>query len=101
SLSPCVPCPPAGVPPPGVSLWVQPPGAQVALGDSLELNCTVAAGTGPLSFSWHRGGSGAPLGTGPRLELRQLGDNDSDRYQCRVSDGDSVAESVPLNVTVL
>ncbi|XP_058279740.1 Fc receptor-like protein 6 [Hirundo rustica] len=89
------------VPPSGVSLRAQPPGAQVALGDRLELRCAVAAGTGPLSFSWHRGGSGAPLGTGPRLELRRLGDNDSGRYHCRVSDGDSVAESVPLNVTVL
>ncbi|XP_071273521.1 Fc receptor-like protein 3 [Agelaius tricolor] len=89
------------VPPSGVSLSAQPPGAQVALGDSLELNCTVAAGTGPLSFSWHREGSGAPLGTGPHLELHHLGDNDSGQYRCRVSDGDSVAESDPLNVTVL
>ncbi|XP_039943889.1 Fc receptor-like protein 3 [Hirundo rustica] len=89
------------VPPSGVSLWAQPPGAQVALGDRLVLNCAVAAGTGPLSFSWHRGGSGAPLGTGPRLELHHAGDNDSGHYHCRVSNGDSVAESVPLNVTVL
>ncbi|NWW42092.1 FCRL2 protein, partial [Panurus biarmicus] len=90
-----------GVPPSGVSVWAQPPGGQVALGDRLVLNCTVATGTGPLSFSWHRGGSGTPLGTGPRLELRHVGDKDSGQYHCRVSDGDSVAESVPLNVTVL
>ncbi|NXV66563.1 FCRL2 protein, partial [Molothrus ater] len=90
-----------GVPPSGVSLSAQPPGAQVALGDSLVLSCTVAVGTGPLSFSWHREGSGAPLGTGPRLELRHIGDNDSGQYRCRVSDGDSVAESDPMNVTVL
>ncbi|NXW77938.1 FCRL2 protein, partial [Hirundo rustica] len=88
-------------PPSGVSLWAQPPGAQVALGDRLVLNCAVAAGTGPLSFTWHRGGSGAPLGTGPRLELHHAGDNDSGHYHCRVSNGDSVVESVPLNVTVL
>ncbi|NWI38298.1 FCRL2 protein, partial [Picathartes gymnocephalus] len=89
------------VPVSGVSLWAQPPGGQVALGDRLVLSCAVAAGTGPLSFSWHREGSALPLGTGPRLELPHLGDNDSGHYQCRVSDGDSVAESVPLNVTVL
>ncbi|NXS22853.1 FCRL2 protein, partial [Mystacornis crossleyi] len=89
------------IPVSGVSLSAQPPGGQVALGDRLVLSCAVAAGTGPRSFSWHRGGSRAPLGTGPRLELRQVGDNDSGHYQCRVSDGDSVAESVPLNVTVL
>ncbi|NXB11426.1 FCRL2 protein, partial [Cnemophilus loriae] len=85
----------------GVSLSVQPPGGQVALGDRLVLSCTVATGTGPLSFSWHREGSGAPLGTGPRLELRHVGSNDSGHYQCRASDGENVAESVPLNVTVL
>ncbi|XP_062367215.1 Fc receptor-like protein 4 [Cinclus cinclus] len=89
------------VPPSAVSVSVQAPGGQVALGDSLVLSCTVAMGTGPLSFSWHREGSGATLGTGPRLELRHVGDNDSGHYQCRVSDGESVAQSVPLNVTVL
>ncbi|NWV42939.1 FCRL2 protein, partial [Grantiella picta] len=85
----------------GVSLSAQPPGGQVALGDRLLLSCAVATGTGPLSFSWHRGGSGTPLGTGPRLELSKVGDNDSGLYQCRASDGDSAAESFPLNVTVL
>ncbi|NXB96523.1 FCRL2 protein, partial [Vidua chalybeata] len=88
-------------PPSGVSLWAQPPGGQVALGDRLVLSCAVATGTGPRSFSWHREGSGAPLGTGPHLELPHVGDNDSGHYRCRVSDGDSVAESDPLNVTVL
>ncbi|NXR98522.1 FCRL2 protein, partial [Oxylabes madagascariensis] len=85
----------------GVSLRAQPPGGQVALGDRLVLSCAVAAGTGPLSFTWHRGGSGAPLGTGAHLELRNVGDEDSGHYHCRVSNGDSAAESVPLNVTVL
>uniref|UniRef100_A0A8C3MIC7 Uncharacterized protein n=1 Tax=Geospiza parvula TaxID=87175 RepID=A0A8C3MIC7_GEOPR len=75
--------PPAGVPPSGVSVSAQPPGGQVALGDSLVLSCAVATGTGPLSFSWHWEGSGAPLGTGPRLELRHAGDNDSGQYRCR------------------
>ncbi|XP_031949080.1 high affinity immunoglobulin gamma Fc receptor I-like isoform X21 [Corvus moneduloides] len=90
-----------GVPLSGVSVSAQPPGAQVALGDRLVLSCAVAAGTGPLSFSWHRGDSWALLGNGPHLELRHVGDNDSGHYQCRASDGDIMAESVPLNVTVL
>ncbi|XP_077048024.1 low affinity immunoglobulin gamma Fc region receptor III-A-like [Agelaius phoeniceus] len=89
------------VPPLGVYLSAQPPGGQVALGDSLVLSCMVAMGTGPLSFSWHREGSWALLGTGPHLELHHVGDNDSGQYQCRVSDRDSVAECDPLNVTVL
>ncbi|NXY39491.1 FCRL1 protein, partial [Pomatorhinus ruficollis] len=89
-----------GVPLSGVSLWGQPPGGQVALGDRLVLSCMVAVGTGPLSFTWHQVGSEALLGTGPHLELRHVGDNDSGHYHCWVSDGDSEAKSVPLNVTV-
>ncbi|XP_057895985.1 Fc receptor-like protein 2 [Melospiza georgiana] len=85
----------------GVSLSVQPPGGQVALGESLVLSCAVAIGRGPLSFSWNWEGSGALLGTGPHLELLHVGDNDSGQYRCRVSDGNSVAESDPLNVTIL
>ncbi|NWX25235.1 FCRL2 protein, partial [Notiomystis cincta] len=85
----------------GVSLLSQPPGGQVALGDRLVLTCTVATGTGPLSFSWHRGGSGAPLGTGPRPELPHVGVEDSGHYQCQASDGEHMAESPPLNITVL
>ncbi|NXF28070.1 FCRL2 protein, partial [Rhodinocichla rosea] len=85
----------------GLSLSAQPPGGQVALRDRLVLSCEVAMGTGPLSFSWHWEGLGTLLGTGPRLELRHVGDNDSGQYWCRVSDRDSVAKSDPLNVTVL
>ncbi|NWT14843.1 FCRL2 protein, partial [Vireo altiloquus] len=85
----------------GVSLSAQSPKGQVAPGDRLVLKCVVAMKTGPLSFSWHRGGSAAPLGTGPCLELRHVGDNDSGHYQCQASNGDSMAESVPLNVTIL
>ncbi|XP_059726891.1 LOW QUALITY PROTEIN: Fc receptor-like protein 2 [Haemorhous mexicanus] len=89
------------VPVSGVSLSEQPPRGQMALGDRLVLSCTVAKGTGALSFSWHREGSGALLGTSSRLELQYVGDNDSSQYWCWVSDGNSVAESDPLNVTVL
>ncbi|NXQ36642.1 FCRL1 protein, partial [Alaudala cheleensis] len=73
----------------GMSLWAQPPGGQVALGDRRVLSCVVAKGTGPLSFSWHRGGSVTPLGTGPRLELCRTGDKDSRHCQCWASNGDT------------
>uniref|UniRef100_A0A8C3UM46 Ig-like domain-containing protein n=1 Tax=Catharus ustulatus TaxID=91951 RepID=A0A8C3UM46_CATUS len=64
------------VPPSGVSLSVQPPRGQVAMG------------TGPLSFSWHRGGLGTPLDTSPCLELWHTGDNDSGRnYGARSATG--------------
>ncbi|NXP40822.1 FCRL1 protein, partial [Leiothrix lutea] len=90
-----------GIPLSGVSLSAQPPGGQVALGDPPVLSCALAMGTGPLSFTWHWGGSGAPLGSGSQLELHHAGDNDSGHYHCQASNEESVAESVPLNVTVL
>ncbi|NXV70182.1 FCRL2 protein, partial [Molothrus ater] len=96
-----VPVTVTGYPVSGVSLSAQPPCRQVALGDRLVLGSTVVVETGPLSFSWHREGLGALLGTGPRLELCHAGDNDSGQYRCQVSNGDSVAERDPLNVTVL
>ncbi|NXT87891.1 FCRL1 protein, partial [Anhinga rufa] len=85
----------------GVSLAVQPPGAQVAEGDRLELACSVAAGTGPLSFSWHRQGLAAPLATGPRYELHTVRHQDGGRYHCTATDGSTTADSPPLWVTVL
>uniref|UniRef100_A0A8D2PV78 Ig-like domain-containing protein n=1 Tax=Zosterops lateralis melanops TaxID=1220523 RepID=A0A8D2PV78_ZOSLA len=98
---PWFPPPSTWVPLSRVFVWAQPPGGQVALGDRLVLSCEVAMGTGPLSFTWHRGGSGTPFGTSPRLELQHVGVNDSSQYHCRASNGDSVAKNVPLNVTVL
>ncbi|XP_075580710.1 low affinity immunoglobulin gamma Fc region receptor II-a [Pelecanus crispus] len=89
------------VPVSGVTVAAQPPGAQVAEGDRLLLSCSVAAGTGPLSFSWHRQGSAAPLGTGRRYELRAAQRRDGGRYHCAASNGGTAARSPPLWVTVL
>ncbi|NXJ39726.1 FCRL2 protein, partial [Ciconia maguari] len=90
-----------GVPVSGVSLEVQPPGGHVVEGDSLVLGCLVAAGTGPLSFSWHRQGSAAPLATGPRYKLRAVQHQDSGCYHCTATNGGTMANSPPLWVTVL
>ncbi|KAF1487751.1 Fc receptor-like protein 2, partial [Eudyptes chrysocome] len=89
------------IPVSGVSLAAQPPGGQVTEGDRLVLGCSVAAGTGPLSFSWHRQGSAAPLATGPRYELRAAQHWDGGRYHCTATNGDTTADSPPLWVTVL
>ncbi|XP_052651803.1 Fc receptor-like protein 2 isoform X4 [Harpia harpyja] len=89
------------VPVSGVSLVAQPPGGQVAEGDRLVLSCSVAEGTGPLSFSWHRQGSAVPLATGPYYKLRTVQHQDSGRYHCTATNGGTVADSPPLWVTVL
>ncbi|NXQ95538.1 FCRL2 protein, partial [Sagittarius serpentarius] len=90
-----------GVPVSGVSLAAQPPGGQVAEGDPLVLSCSVAVGTGPLSFSWHRQGSAAPLATGPYYKLRAVRHQDGGRYHCTATNGGTTADSPPLWVTVL
>ncbi|NXK00853.1 FCRL4 protein, partial [Corythaixoides concolor] len=90
-----------GVPVSGVSLVAQPPGAQVAEGDRLVLCCSVATGTGPLSFSWHRQGLLTPLATGPQYKLRAVRHWHSGRYHCTATNGGTTANSPPLQVTVL
>ncbi|NXT02285.1 FCRL2 protein, partial [Jacana jacana] len=90
-----------GVPVSGVSLAAEPPTGQVAVGDPLVLLCSVATGTGPLSFSWHRQGSATPLATGPRYKLLAVQQRDSGHYHCRATNGGTAANSSSLGVTVL
>ncbi|XP_075301536.1 low affinity immunoglobulin gamma Fc region receptor II-a isoform X5 [Opisthocomus hoazin] len=89
------------VPVSGVSLAVQPPGGKLVEGDRLVLGCSVAAGTGPLSFSWHRQGSATPLATGPRYELGAVRHRDGGFYHCTATNGGTAADSPPQRVTVL
>ncbi|NXX21178.1 FCRL1 protein, partial [Podargus strigoides] len=90
-----------GVPVSGVSLVAEPPDGQVVEGDRLVLGCGVAAGTGPLSFSWHRQGLATPLATGASYELRVTRHENGSRYHCTASNGGTAADSAPLRVTVL
>ncbi|KAM6106605.1 low affinity immunoglobulin gamma Fc region receptor II-a [Pterocles gutturalis] len=89
------------VPVSGVSLVADPPRGQVLDGDRLVLSCAVAAGTGPVAFSWHRDGSAAPLATGPRYQLSAVRLRDSGSYHCAATNGGTAATSPPVRVTVL
>ncbi|XP_040394734.1 Fc receptor-like protein 2 isoform X2 [Cygnus olor] len=89
------------VPVAGVTLAAQPPGAQVAAGESLVLSCAVAAGTGPLVFSWHQQGQAQPLAQGPRYELPAARPEDGGHYFCRATNGVTAATSPQLHVTVV
>ncbi|XP_061872039.1 Fc receptor-like protein 3 [Colius striatus] len=89
------------IPVSGVSLEAQPHEGQVVEGERLVLSCSVAAGTGPISFSWHRQGSAAPLATGPRYNVRSVRQRDSGHYQCAATNGGPAATSPALRVTVL
>ncbi|XP_059347465.1 Fc receptor-like protein 3, partial [Ammospiza nelsoni] len=63
---------------------------------STRLRVTVCR-TGHLSISWYPGGLRGTAWPWSHLELHHTGDNGSGHCQC----GDSTAESLPLNVTVL
>lgn len=70
-------------------------------GQRLVLSCSVAAGTGSISFSWHREGSAEVLGKGTRYEILSAQQNDDGQYYCMASNGDVPAQSPRLQVTVV
>ncbi|NXI70458.1 FCRL4 protein, partial [Anseranas semipalmata] len=99
--SPQVPIAVRRVPISGVSLEVQPHEGQVMEGQRLVLSCSVAAGTGSISFSWHREGSAEVLGRGTHYEIPSAQQNDNGQYYCTASNGDIPAQSPRLQVTVV
>ncbi|XP_059575111.1 Fc receptor-like protein 2 isoform X2 [Alligator mississippiensis] len=94
------------VPVSGVTLGVQPRNGQVVAGERLVLNCSVAAGTGPLTFSWHWEGSGLALRT-ETLHSRRMDyeipaatESDAGEYYCAASNGHNRVLSPRVTVTV-
>ncbi|KYO27166.1 Fc receptor-like protein 3 isoform B [Alligator mississippiensis] len=94
------------VPVSGVTLGVQPRNGQVVAGEGLVLNCSVAAGTGPLAFSWHREGSGLALRT-ETLRLRRTDykipaamESDAGEYYCAASNSNDPVLSPRVTITV-
>lgn len=84
-----------------MSLDVQPHEGQVMEGQRLVLSCSVAAGTGSISFSWHREGSAEVLGRGTRYEIPSAQRDDDGHYYCVASNGGVPAQSPRLQVTVV
>lgn len=99
--SPRVPITIKRVPISGVSLEVWPQEGQVMEGHRLVLHCSVATGTGSISFSWHREGSAEVLGRDSRYEIPSTQQSDNGQYYCMASNGDSPARSLKVQVTVV
>ncbi|XP_031467230.1 Fc receptor-like protein 4 [Phasianus colchicus] len=99
--SPQVPITIKRVPISGVSLDVWPQEGQVMEGQRLVLHCSVAVGTGSISFSWHREGSAEVLGRGRSYEIPSTQQSDNGQYYCMASNGDSTAQSLLVKVTVV
>ncbi|XP_047640184.1 Fc receptor-like protein 3 isoform X1 [Phacochoerus africanus] len=76
------------VPVSDVNLEIQPPEGQLIEGGNLLLICSVAKGTGNITFSWHREGTVRSLGTrtqrslSAELQILTVKERDAGRYYC-------------------
>lgn len=71
-----------------VNLEIRPPEGQLIEGENLLLICSVAKGTGTVTFSWHREGTVRSLGTktqrslSAELQILTVKEHDAGRYYC-------------------
>ncbi|XP_070464576.1 Fc receptor-like protein 3 isoform X4 [Equus przewalskii] len=76
------------VPVSDVNLEIQPSGGQLIEGENLVLICSVAKGTGTITFSWHREGTIRILGRktqrslSAELRIPTVKESDAGRYYC-------------------
>uniref|UniRef100_A0A286XHL4 Fc receptor like 1 n=3 Tax=Cavia porcellus TaxID=10141 RepID=A0A286XHL4_CAVPO len=89
-----------------VSLETQPPGRWVMEGEKLVLICSVANGTGDITFFWYRGALGLNLGTKTQRSLRaefeipSVRQTDAEQYYCVADNGHGPNLSGLINITV-
>ncbi|KAM5150033.1 LOW QUALITY PROTEIN: Fc receptor-like protein 3 [Callospermophilus lateralis] len=87
-----------------VNLEIQPPGGQLIEGEHLVLICSVAAGTGNITFSWHKEGTSLGRKTQSSLlaELRvpAVQKRDTGRYYCAADNNHVPILSKRITVTV-
>ncbi|KAM5162434.1 Fc receptor-like protein 1 [Callospermophilus lateralis] len=89
-----------------VSLETQPPGGRVMKGDTLVLICSVAKGTGNITFVWYKGHLGLNLETKTQhsrtanFEAAPVTESDSDQYYCAADNGFGPSLSGLVDITV-
>ncbi|KAM6154328.1 LOW QUALITY PROTEIN: Fc receptor-like protein 3 [Erethizon dorsatum] len=94
------------VPVSDVSLETQPPGRWVMEGDKLVLICSVADGTGDITFFWYRGALGLNLETKTQrsliaeFEIASVQQMDAEHYYCAADNGHGPSLSGLINITV-
>ncbi|XP_053764838.1 Fc receptor-like protein 3 isoform X8 [Panthera pardus] len=93
------------VPVSDVNLETQPPVGQLIEGEDLVLICSVAAGTGTVTFSWHREGSERSLGRktqnalSAELRIASVREQDAGRYYCAADNLDGPVLSKRIRIT--
>lgn len=95
-----------GVPVSNVSLEMWAPRDPVIEGGDLILLCSVAEGTGNITFSWHREDTGSSVGRktqrslSAELEVAAVQEGDAGRYYCRADNGHDPIQSRLLSIRV-
>ncbi|XP_029791749.1 Fc receptor-like protein 2 isoform X2 [Suricata suricatta] len=94
------------VPVSNVSLEMRAPHGQVIEGGTLVLLCSVAEGTGDITFSWHREATGTSVGRKTQcsrvaeLQVAAVQEHDTGGYYCRADNGLGPTQSKVLSVLV-
>ncbi|XP_075866533.1 Fc receptor-like protein 1 [Microcebus murinus] len=89
-----------------VSLETQPPGGQVTEGGKLVFICSVAKGTGNITFIWYKGALGLNLGKKTQhsltaeFELPEVRKSDAEQYYCAADNGYGFMPSGLVSITV-
>ncbi|XP_037681571.1 Fc receptor-like protein 1 isoform X2 [Choloepus didactylus] len=95
-----------GVPVSDVNLETRPPEGQVMEGKKLILVCSVAKGTGDITFLWYKGALGLNLGTKTQrsltaeFEIPTARQSDAERYYCAADNGYGLSLSGLVSITV-
>ncbi|XP_074118345.1 Fc receptor-like protein 4 isoform X4 [Sminthopsis crassicaudata] len=90
----------------GILMEIQPTGGQVTEGGKLVLICSIAQGTGNITFSWHREGINASLekkiqhSLEEKFVLSAVTENDAGKYYCTADNNISTISSLMSNVIV-
>nr|XP_003937926.2 Fc receptor-like protein 3 [Saimiri boliviensis boliviensis] len=94
------------VPVSNVNLEIQPAGGQLIEGENMVLICSVAQGSGNVTFSWHREGTVRSLGRKTQrsllaeLQVPTVKERDAGRYYCAADNFHGPILSTWIRVTV-
>ncbi|XP_012932795.1 Fc receptor-like protein 4 isoform X2 [Heterocephalus glaber] len=89
-----------------VSIETHPPGGQAIEGKMLILFCSVAKGTGDITFSWHIGDTKESLGWKTQrsqraeLEIPVIWESHAGAYYCMADNSYGPIQSEAMNITV-